>query len=441
VSIGTGVNVIGYHDAPSGLGEVARLVVRTLAHAGIEHRIVAVEEGLRPPWRRAPIAPYPVNLVCVNADMLPRVVQFLGRDVFDGRRTIGFWWWEVDRFPSHLRWAAQLLDEIWVGSEHVRGAIADVVGRPVHVFPLPIPAPATASPTRVELGLPEGWLFLFAFSYPSVFERKNPLGVIEAFSRAFAPGEASLVIKSSGGALFKREEAVLRRAAALRDDVVVIDGDFDANMYHALVQAADAYVSLHRAEGFGLTIAEAMALGKPAIATAYSGNLEFMSSDNSYLFDYDLVAVPPGTPYPSGARWAEPNIDDAARLLREVYEDRGEAARRGSHARADFAAKRSFDAAAEFARLQIAGDVRTDAPVGALDAAAVAALGGVDIFSNRGWLLLLRRLVQPLLRPYVEHDARVTQHILEAIREGQDRLDDRLQALEARIDSLERRQT
>ena len=97
--------------------------------------------------------------------------------------------------------------------------------------------------------------------------------------------------------------------------------------------ASDAYVSLHRAEGFGLPLAEAMLLGKPAVATNYSGNLDFMTPRNSWLVDFRRVALDRGhRPYPAGGTWAEPDLDHAAEQMRHVYrhrEDANEVARRG----------------------------------------------------------------------------------------------------------------
>jgi glycosyltransferase involved in cell wall biosynthesis len=433
-----GVNIIGYHGAPTGLGAVARLVAESLAAAGIPHTTVQVEEGVRPPWKAAPAIPHDVNLVCVNADMLPRLVQTLGVAAFDGRRTIGFWWWEVERFPAHLAWAAQLVDEIWVGSDHVRAAVAAVVPRPVSVFPLPVPVLRAGPTTPAPLDLPDRFRFLFSFNYASVFERKNPLGAISAFARAFAPGEASLVIKTAGGELFEREVAALEAAAGAHPDVVVIDRSLASDEYSALTACADAYVSLHRAEGFGLTIAEAMTLGKPAIATAYSGNLEFMTEENSYLVPYSLVPIPPGTPYPVDARWAEPDLDEAAKLLRAVYDDRDEAARRGEEGRRMLAATRSVDAAASFIAGSLADGARRPHPVRASDIAAATALRGPDLISNRRWLLLARKLAQPLFRPYVEHDVEVTQLLLDALTEERDALEHRLTKLEVRLDELQR---
>jgi glycosyltransferase involved in cell wall biosynthesis len=431
-----GVNVIGYHDAPTGLGAVARLIVQALQAASVPHATVRVTEGVRPPWRAPPSLPYDANLVCVNADMLPRVVQSLGHEAFDARATIGFWWWEVDRFPPHLAWAAQLLDEVWVGSDHVRHAVAPLVRRPVHVVPIPVPV-GDADASNGAPGHKGRFSFLFAFNYASVFERKNPLGAIEAFARAFAPGEAALVIKTAGGALFPDEVARLTRAAAEHPDVVVIDGSLAADEYRALTESANAYVSLHRAEGFGLTIAEAMALGKPAIATAYSGNLEFMSPDNSYLVPYTLTPVSEGTPYPADAQWADPDLDVAASQLRAVYDDREEATRRGQEGRRTLATTRSFSVAGQFIADRLEA-VQRAMPSGAADLAAALALRGPDLISNRSWLHLMRRLAQPLFRPYVEHDVEITQLILDAVTEERNELAKRVGELEARLDALDR---
>ena len=174
--------------------------------------------------------------------------------------------------------------------------------------------------TRERLGFPRRFLFLFLFDFLSVLQRKNPLGLIEAFTRAFSPDEGPvLVIKSINGSLRASELEQVRMAAAGRPDILVVDRHYSAEEKNALLGACDCYVSLHRSEGLGLTLAEAMALGKPVIATGYSGNLHFMTPDNSYLVDYTLSAVPPACgPYPTTARWAAPDLGHAARLLRMV---------------------------------------------------------------------------------------------------------------------------
>ena len=292
--------------------------------------------------------------------MLPNLVERRGRSFFRDRRTIGFWWWEVESFPPTLAAAAHLVDEIWVGSGHVARAVGERVEKPVHVFPVPIVKPDVEPLGRAALGLPDDtFVFLFAFNFLSVFERKNPLGLLEAFSRAFAPGEGpTLVLKSTNSRFHPRELARLRDAVAARPDVLLLDGSLEPSRYHALIAAADAYVSLHRAEGLGLTIAEAMTLGKPAIATRYSGNLDFMTDENSYLVPYELEPIPSGVgPYPQGTLWAEPDLDAAAAQMRVVVEQPADARARAERAVLDLASAHGIPAAVEFVRERIAAPV------------------------------------------------------------------------------------
>ena len=144
------------------------------------------------------------------------------------------------------------------------------------------------------------------------------------------------MLKSINGDARLSELERLRRAAAHRSDIVIRDGYVSADEKNALLAACDCYVSLHRAEGLGLTLAEAMALGKPVIATGYSGNRHFMTDENSFLVDYRLTnASGDCGPYPPGARWAEPDLNHAAQLMRTVYQHPSEAARRAERGRTD----------------------------------------------------------------------------------------------------------
>jgi glycosyltransferase involved in cell wall biosynthesis len=157
----------------------------------------------------------------------------------------------------------------------------------------------------------------------SVMKRKNPLGLVEAFKKAFDPGEGPmLVLKSINGDSRPEASAELKAVIEGRDDIIWIDKYLDSEMSAALMNLCDCYVSLHRSEGLGLTIAEAMLLGKPVIATGYSGNLDFMTPDTSYMVPWTRVKVGKGAEaYSSRATWAEPNLDVAAEMMRTVYEN------------------------------------------------------------------------------------------------------------------------
>jgi glycosyltransferase involved in cell wall biosynthesis len=298
-----------------------------------------------------------INIVCVNPDQFAAFAAKVGPQFFHGRYTIGVWFWEVEDFPSGFHGAFRYVDEIWVATDFMRETFLKVSPKRVFKYTLPILVPKIdRSLTRSDLRLPDGFLFLFSFDFLSVLERKNPVGLIEAFRRAFSPGEGPvLVIKTINGEKRTLEMEKLRYAARNRADIVLIDGYLSPIETGTLTALADCYVSLHRAEGFGLTIAEAMALGKPAIATAYSGNLEFMTADNSYLVPFRRSIVgPEREPYPADSHWSEPDLEQAIILLRHVYGHHDEARSRGSRAAEDIRAAHSPEVAGAIIRDRLA---------------------------------------------------------------------------------------
>jgi glycosyltransferase involved in cell wall biosynthesis len=296
-----------------------------------------------------------VDLVAVNPDELPGFIDRVGRDYLQGSR-IGVWAWETDTIPKSWRRAFEFVDEIWVNSSFMAQNIAPAAPVPVVALPPPVeppPAPATAH----RLGLPDDdFLFLFMFDYLSTVQRKNPIGLIEAFKSAFAVGEGPrLLLKTINAPLRPMDEEHVLWAADGRPDIHVIDRSLSGEQRDGLIEGCDCYVSLHRSEGFGLTLAEAMAVGKPVIATGYSGNLEFMDEQNSYLLDYELARVGAECEiYPPEGEWAEPSVEHAAELMGRVCGAPGEAMRIGERARADIASNLSARATgmAMRARLQ-----------------------------------------------------------------------------------------
>ena len=348
-----GIRVAGYLRTESGVGEHARLALAVIEKAGIPTSTYLDTTALsRQAHPFEPSGPdRAVNLVCVNADELPNFALRAGKGFFKDHYTIGLWAWELEEFPNTFAPALNYVDEVWANSSFSRDAIAAVTTKPVYAFPLPIVNPEPDSNLgRGQLGLPGGFLFLFCFDLLSIFERKNPLGVIEAFSRAFSPGEGpTLVIKAVNGEYERASLERLRLAAATRPDVMVMDRFLDRGANLALMAACDCYVSLHRSEGFGLTLAEAMALGKPVIATGYSGNLDFMTPETSYLVPWVPGQVPVGcSPYPAGSRWAEPDLDAAAQMMREVFLDPAKAAAVGRLAKAHVLTNHGLSARTSF---------------------------------------------------------------------------------------------
>ncbi len=339
-----GVNVAGYFQSVLGVGEAARQVVGALEAGGVAVTQVGLvasrsrqEADLGPGAAAARGANHPVNLICVNADVLTAFADDAGPDFFAGRYSIGLWWWEVSSFPERWLSAFRHVDEVWVGSRHVADALAPVSPVPVVHIVQPVTVADAAPLDRAALGIPNGFLFLFSFDYNSVFPRKNPLAVIEAFTRAFEPGSGPvLVIKSINDEHDQAAHERLRAAAAAHPDVHLVDRYLSGAERDALTAGCDCYVSLHRSEGFGYTVAEAMAYGRPVITTAYGGTMDFTTPGNAYLVDYELVAIGPNAdPYPEDGVWADPDVAQTAAFMREVVEHPDEARRRGERARAD----------------------------------------------------------------------------------------------------------
>ncbi len=345
-----GVNVIGYLQAETGMGEAARGLVRALSAAGVPLTLHSLDRGVLS-RREDPSFPisrsdfrHDVNLMVVNADQVEVVAQSLGPEVFAHRRTVGYWLWELEFFPDRYHHAFRPFCEVWTPSRFCLDSFSSVAPIPVRRVPIPVvlpreaaePAPASLAGIRDRLGLPvDRFLFLFTFSHLSYSERKNPVAAVEAFRCAFPdPGEFGaaggplLVLKSSSPDFEPEASAALREM--LEEGRIVVLGHYLSRAEtDALTAAADCYVSIHRSEGFGLTVAEAMACRTPVIATGYGGVTDFLDAESGFLVRYDCVELERDEgPYPAGAVWAEPDVDHAAVQMRRVFEDRSEAARR-----------------------------------------------------------------------------------------------------------------
>jgi glycosyltransferase involved in cell wall biosynthesis len=342
IAPGAGVNVVGYLRGELGIGESARLMLDALTTVGLPHAAVSVDRHLQSRQgatyvAAATDAPYDTTLLCVNADMTQTVATAVP-SLLERSYRIGMWYWEVEEFPASQHEGFRHVDEVWVATDFVRQAIEPHSPVPVRTLTPPLPQPhPTPGRTRADLGLPERPIFLFSFDFLSTVERKNPWGLVDAFQRAFTPGEGPLLVIKSINAKKRPDQAErLRLRVAGSSDVLLLEDYLGGGDRDALVALCDCYVSLHRSEGLGLTMAEAMALGKPVIATGYSGNLQFMNEANSFLVPWTPATIPTKCePYPSGGTWAQPDLEAASKLMRTVLEDPELAATRGRQAAED----------------------------------------------------------------------------------------------------------
>lgn len=334
-----GATVIGYLQAETGVGQIARNLISSLktAHFPVAGYLLDVHGLYRQQDRsisefvRRPT--HFVNIFNVNADQAVPTYQSLGRSFYEDHYNIGYWFWELSRFPRMWSQSFEPYHEIWTATRFVQEAVQAQTTRPVHCVPVSIEVPFNWQLTRAALGLPaDAYLVLYTFDALSVMERKNPWAVLRAFERAFTSAERTrkvrLVLKVSN--LDKVPDANRLRSEVARLNGILIDRYMQRLEVNTLTHLCDAYISLHRSEGYGLTMAEAMYLGKPVIATAYSGNMDFMNDDNSYLIPYKLATLDRAyPPYEAGSVWADPDVEHAAHVLRQVYSRPEDASARG----------------------------------------------------------------------------------------------------------------
>lgn len=339
---------VGHPFAPIGMGEHVRSVWRAMEEVGLEARIVDIygpqgepDHELIAQYSAAitPVLGDGVNVYCINGDEIEQALSVLPNPMTPGSKNVIYPAWELERYPEE--WAKHLMrfDEVWAPSAFIKEAIAKAVRIPVLHMPLACEVKRRALKSRRFFGIRESaYAFFFSFDFLSYVERKNPFAVIEAFtalSKERPFDDITLVIKTNNAD--RRPEMKARFDAAiapLRDQVAVINGTLSDLEMKSLIWITDCFVSLHRSEGFGRGLSEAMALGKPVIATAYSGNMDFCSEETAFLVPYRIISVHPGEyPHWSKQRWADPDVESATRIMCELIDDPKKGRDKGARAR------------------------------------------------------------------------------------------------------------
>ncbi|MBF0560656.1 MAG: glycosyltransferase [Alphaproteobacteria bacterium] len=340
--------VAGFHRTPSGIGESARLCHQALTHLGYAPAALDLSPRYLPHDLMALPGADVVScdgdgplILHVNPPELPSVIRYLGWRMVRRRCLIGYWAWELPRMPDQWRFALRLVREIWVPSRFCAEAIRPHTHKPVRIVPHPL-APFSGRPDRQGFGLPAGaFIALTVADLRSSLARKNPLGAVAAFRHAFGTSSDHRLVLKIGGVL-GNEAAFAGVAAAVAGmtNVHLLAEALPDDRMASLMASVDVVVSMHRSEGFGLVIAQAMQAGKPVIASDWSGSTDFLDSDTGLPVPVRLIAVDDAQGrYLSaqGQVWADPDIDVAADCLRALAADPALAASIGARAQAHIA--------------------------------------------------------------------------------------------------------
>lgn len=325
-----GVNLCGFIKGDFGLGESARILARAFEAAGIPYTVVDFQGASAHSYSNREFAHkitnefrYRVNVIDTNGDGQELFLRDVAPEALEHRYNIGYWAWELPEFPQGWEKAFPVLDEVWTCSDFTTKAIQSKSPVPVFTVPHALTVHVQPGRSRADFGLPEDkFIFLMSYDVRSFSARKNPQAAVEAFLKAFENDDSvCLLLKLNVPSDWDGEDGLLNSLRKHRN-VLTYAGNLKKPDFNALVNCCDAFVSLHRSEGFGLGPAEAMYLGKPAVLTNWSGNTQYMREDACCPVSYRIVEIDQDYgPYKKGCHWAEADTDDAARWMRRLVDD------------------------------------------------------------------------------------------------------------------------
>ncbi len=325
-----GINLIGAIRAEMGLGQSCRLLANMIINCNYELSVYDMEFGDNVKKRDisfdayiSETLPYGINIFHVNPIEIGKVFAQMP-EAWEGRYNIAFWLWELEEFPKEWILYCDLFDEIWSPSQFTANSIRRITDVPVRVIPYFVTVNHKDKLGRKYFGLPEDkFLFLSMFDMNSTLGRKNPMGVVKAFKLAFPLEDSDVGIVFKVNNITGNSLEILKNALKNYHNIYFITKTMKKEEVNCLIRSVDVFISLHRSEGFGLVMSEAMLLGTPVIATNWSSNTEFMDKSVSCMVDYTLIENPKKEGlYRKGGVWAEPEYQQAANYMRKLAEDK-----------------------------------------------------------------------------------------------------------------------
>ncbi|KDN56337.1 glycosyltransferase family 4 protein [Flavobacterium seoulense] len=345
-NLGLGINVIGYIDGEFGLGEAVRLNLKAMESVDLPYVKIDYLK-LNKKTINESVFKYNINLIQLSLnDISDFFAKFKASSFLKNRYNILFLVWESEYVPEEIQKVLHLFHEIWTPSSYCCEIFRQHFLGPVMTVPHPVEVELTPLIENDFLKIydKQKYSFLFIFNFGSSIKRKNTLFLIQSFIEAFpVENDAELIIKCSNAKKNPKDYALVLKEIGTRTNIKLIDIDLDKNDLNHFINQCDCYISLHHSEGFGLTLAESMYLGKPTIATNYSGNLEFMNDQNSFLVDYVTNSIEePDVNFCEKTIWADPLLADSVNKMRLVCNNRVLASEKAKKAQIDTQNKLSY---------------------------------------------------------------------------------------------------
>lgn len=350
-----GINLVGDIKAETGLGQSMRILAGIMENANIPFDIKQTDlhgnlEHNDNTWEHkiTDRVKYDINLI----NWIPETwaADYIAADssLLNCRYNIAYWLWELEEFPDRWLPCIKTVDEIWTPSEFISNSIRKKTDKPVITVPYVIQAAKIDCYDRKHFSLPEDkFLFLTMYDFMSISERKNPAAVIDAYIKAFPleNKDVGLVIKVNHAEGKKLDK--LRSRLKDYKNVYFVTNNLTRLEVDSLLHTSDVLVSLHRSEGFGLPLAEAMSLGKPVISTNWSASTEFMDESSACLVDYRLINLKKAIgPYEKGNRWADADTEHASYYMKMLWESKEYREAIGKNARKHITENLTYERAA-----------------------------------------------------------------------------------------------
>ena len=324
-----GINLYGFFKAENGLAQGVRMYARALEESGIPHTLLNTDFLDWLPQKDTTFDDrlttenrYAVNVMHVNPDQWQEACGMFPRSQFDGHYNIGIFQWELETAPKDWKPLFDYVDEVWTPSAFTARTMQKETDKPVIPILYCIETPCDETLTRADFGLKDGdFLVLMMYDSNSYASRKNPGAAIDAFREAFGeePEDAKLVIKISNP---KPEDIAFVEERLKPGSYILMTERLERRKMNSLIRLCDVFLSLHRSEGFGLVLAEAMSLGTATVATNWSANTEFMPEGTACLVDQKPVPVGSAYQYEQeGLTWADADAHQAAGYLRRLKDE------------------------------------------------------------------------------------------------------------------------